>query len=178
MSALDEPLTARELDRWSRYLTVTRDIFLVIGFDGVFQEVDGDVEGLIGWSAEQMRGRRFTHFLHPDEVGLSENDFAHLVGGGVTVEFVNRFRTRKRGWRRLEWRAIGVPELELVYAAARTCPDKPRTTPSNELQESLRVVTGFLELLERRYGDRLDEDGMQFVSAALSGARRMQRLQG
>jgi PAS domain S-box-containing protein len=47
---------------------------------------------------------------------------------------------------------------------------------SHDLQERLRVVTGFLELLERRYGDRLDDDGMQFVSAALSGAQRMQRL--
>jgi two-component system, chemotaxis family, sensor kinase Cph1 len=47
---------------------------------------------------------------------------------------------------------------------------------SRDLQEPLRVVTGFLELLERRYGDRLDDDGMQFVGAALSGARRMQRL--
>ena len=178
MSTLDEPPTAREHDRWSRYLAVTRDIFLVIGFDGVYEEVDGDVEGLLGWRAEQMRGRRFTHFLHPDEVGLSGNDFAHLVGGGVTVEFVNRYRTRKREWRWLEWRAIGVPELELVYAAARHCPEKQPAAPSNDLQESLRVVTGFLELLERRYGDRLDEDGMQFVSAALAGARRMEQLQG
>ena len=47
---------------------------------------------------------------------------------------------------------------------------------SHDLQERLRVVAGFLELLERRYGDRLDDDGMQFVSAALSGAQRMQRL--
>ncbi len=178
MSALDEPPTTRELDRLSRYLALTRDVFFVIGFDGVFREVDGDVESLIGWSAEQMRGRRFTHFLHPDEVGLSHNDFAHLVGGGVTVEFANRFRTQKRDWRWLEWRAIGVPELELVYAAARQCPEKQPAARSNDLRESLRVVTGFLELLERRYGDRLDEDGMQFVSAALSGARRMQRLQG
>jgi signal transduction histidine kinase len=38
------------------------------------------------------------------------------------------------------------------------------------------VVIGFLELLERRYPDRLGDDGMQFVSAALSGARRMHKL--
>ena len=48
MSTLDEPPTARVHDRWSRYLVVTRDIFLVIAFDGVIEEVDGDVEGLLG----------------------------------------------------------------------------------------------------------------------------------
>ena len=47
---------------------------------------------------------------------------------------------------------------------------------SDDLREPLGVVIGFLELLERRYPDRLGEDGMQFVTAALSGARRMQKL--
>jgi PAS domain S-box-containing protein len=47
---------------------------------------------------------------------------------------------------------------------------------SHDLREPLGVVIGFLELLERRYPDRLGEDGMQFVTAALSGARRMQKL--
>jgi PAS domain S-box-containing protein len=47
---------------------------------------------------------------------------------------------------------------------------------SQDLREPLGVVIGFLELLERRYPDRLGEDGMQFVTAALSGARRMQKL--
>jgi PAS domain S-box-containing protein len=47
---------------------------------------------------------------------------------------------------------------------------------SHDLREPLGVVIGFLELLERRYPDRLGDDGMQFVSAALSGARRMHKL--
>ena len=178
MSALDEPPTARELDRLSRYLALTRDVFLVLGFDGVFQKVDGDVESLLGWTAEQMCERRFSHFLHPDELGLSQAEHAQLLEGEITVEFTNRFRTKKRTWRSLEWRAIGVPELELVYATARDSGVRPPKPVSADFQESLRAVTGFLELLERRYAERLDEDGMQFVSAALSGARRMQRLQG
>lgn len=47
---------------------------------------------------------------------------------------------------------------------------------SQDVGEPLGVVIGFLELLERRYPDRLGEDGNQFVTAALSGARRMQKL--
>ncbi|HYN49873.1 MAG TPA: PAS domain-containing protein [Thermoleophilaceae bacterium] len=165
-------------DLCAHYSAVARDIFVVIGFDGVFREVGGDVEGVLGWTAEQMCERRFSHFLHPDELGLSEAEHAQLLEGGITVEFTNRYRTKKRRWRSLEWRAIGVPELELVYATARDSGVQPPKAVPPDFQESLRVVTGFLELLERRYADRLDEDGIQFVRAALSGARRMQRLQG
>jgi PAS domain S-box-containing protein len=171
-------LTQSRPGLWAHYSAISRDIFVVIGFDGVFREVGGDVEAVLGWSAEQMRERRFSHFLHPEEVGLSDREHSQLLQGGITVEFTNRYRTKRRDWRTLEWRAIGAPEVELVYATARDRAEKPPGPVSPDLQESLRVVTGFLELLERRYGDRLDEDGMQFVSAALSAARRMQRLQG
>ena len=47
---------------------------------------------------------------------------------------------------------------------------------SHDLQEPLRMVTGYCELLERRYRDRLDEDGIRFIDYATDGARRMQAL--
>lgn len=47
---------------------------------------------------------------------------------------------------------------------------------SHDLQEPLRKVVGFCELLERRYGDQLDEQGRQYAALAADGARRMQAL--
>lgn len=168
-------LTQSRLDPWPHYSAVARDIFVTIGFDGVFLDVGGDVKGVLGWTGEQMRERRFTHFLHPDDLGLGNHELTQLLEGGVTIEFVNRYRTKQREWRWLEWRAVGTPETELIYATARDVTDR---VERESALEQLRVATGFLELLERRYGDCLDQDGMHFVSAALSGVRRMQKLQG
>jgi PAS domain S-box-containing protein len=47
---------------------------------------------------------------------------------------------------------------------------------SHDLQEPVRMVSSFTELLGRRYGDRLDDDGRQFIEYAIDGTRRMQRL--
>ncbi|MGQ9547045.1 MAG: sensor histidine kinase [Roseiflexus sp.] len=47
---------------------------------------------------------------------------------------------------------------------------------SHELREPLRTVTGFLDLLRRRYGDQLDERAQEYVSFAYDGAARMQSL--
>ncbi|MDQ2707869.1 MAG: CHASE3 domain-containing protein [Actinomycetota bacterium] len=47
---------------------------------------------------------------------------------------------------------------------------------SHDLQEPLRKVAGFCELLRSRYGGQLDERADQYIDFAVDGARRMSRL--
>ena len=47
---------------------------------------------------------------------------------------------------------------------------------SHDLQEPLRMITSFLNLLERRVGDQLDKEAKEYVTLAVDGSRRMQAL--
>ncbi len=47
---------------------------------------------------------------------------------------------------------------------------------SHDLQEPLRKVASFCQLLQRRYAAQLDERGNQYIDLAVDGAKRMQAL--
>jgi signal transduction histidine kinase len=47
---------------------------------------------------------------------------------------------------------------------------------SHDMQEPIRVIGSFCDLLRLRYADKLDEEGLEFIDYAVDGARRMRSL--
>jgi PAS domain S-box-containing protein len=92
-----------------------------------------------------------------------------LKGDAVFAIFLHDITDRKRAEKKLaayaEELARSNRDLEqFAYAA------------SHDLQEPLRLVASYCELLKRRHGGQLGQEGQEFVTYALEGTQRMQQL--
>jgi PAS domain S-box-containing protein len=47
---------------------------------------------------------------------------------------------------------------------------------SHDLQEPLRMISSYLQLIEKRYRDRIDSDANEFIDFAVDGAKRLQNM--
>lgn len=47
---------------------------------------------------------------------------------------------------------------------------------SHDLREPLRMIVGFVQLLERRFPEKLDDSSREYIRFAVDGARRIQQL--
>ena len=93
-----------------------------------------------------------------------EEDFLRTVAGMV-AGIIDRKRAEAELWESQAELARSNAELEqFAYAI------------SHDLQEPLRMVSSYVTLIDKRYAEKLDEPGQEFLGFASEGASRMQAM--
>ncbi len=155
-----------------------------------------------GQTAAESSGFGWLNALHPDDLPTVQAVWASAATQRL-YEVEYRLRHYSGDYRCMAARGIPVFDAAgLVRVWVGTCADVTERTQaeqalqaanrelarsntdleqfayvaSHDLQEPLRMIASYVELLQLDYADRLDDEGREFITYAVEGALRMKAL--
>ena len=182
-------LTTQERDRAWR---LSQELLVIATPDGTIESINPNWTQLLGWEEHEIVGRPFVDFTHPDDLDATLTAFAGIFEKPLVTPYEYRFRHRDGSYRWFGW--TGTFEEGKIYASGR------QLTVEKEQAEALRqsqkmeavgqltgglahdfnnllaVISGSLELLERRVMQGRISEIERFVVSAQSAAKRATAL--
>ena len=189
-----------------RIIETAYDAFVQMDSGGLIRDWNRQAEIVFGWSRDEVVGRSMSETIVPlpdreaHRLGFQrflltgegpflnkriELSALHRLGHGFPIEitvwpvrvgsawafnaFIRDITVRRRTEKELARRA---EELERSSIDL----DQFARVASHDLQEPLRSITSYVQLLHQRYESKLDPDAEQFIRYASEGAARMQRI--
>lgn len=177
-----------------RYIAANESFCSIIGYDSeelknlTYRDIThpDDLENDLALQSELMNGEKEAYqtekrYLHKNKhvvwVLLAIALVRHKYGEPLHfVLQINDITQRKRDERHLIALNQSLNQRAEQLAATNAELEQFAYIASHDLQEPLRMITGFLTQLDKKYKEQLDDRARQYINFAVDGANRMRTI--
>ncbi|MFC0609216.1 PAS domain S-box protein [Rufibacter quisquiliarum] len=107
------------------------DMICTFDLDGNLLHINKICEKILGYSSEELVGRHYREFIHPEDITSTQGDTQELQQTQVTYHFRNRYLHKNGSMVYLSWTSSLVKEAGKVYCIAR---DITSMIPAEEIR--------------------------------------------
>jgi PAS domain S-box-containing protein len=182
------------------------DAIISKDLNGIITSWNKSAERLFGYTAEEAVGQPVAKLLIPDDRQDEEPQILSRLRAGERVDHFQTKRKRKDGnlleisltispVKNLDGQIVGAskiarditPQVRDQEALRRANDALEQSnadleqfaySASHDLQEPLRMISAYGEMLRKKYIERLDENAQEYIGFIVEGALRMERLLG
>ncbi len=153
-----------------KMLGYTEEELRKIGRNGIIDSEDPNLSVILNERLHKGKAQGEINFIRKDgtkfPTEMSASIFEDIDGNKLSNMVIRDITQRKEIEHKLK---------ENVKELARSNQELEHFAhvASHDLREPLRMITSFLQLLEKRYKDQLDEDANEFIGFAVDGAKRL-----
>ncbi|HPF17151.1 MAG TPA: PAS domain S-box protein [Thermotogota bacterium] len=107
----------KKLNQYENFFLINLDLLCIADNQGRFIKLNNEWEHVLGHPVQELEGRYFLDFVHPDDIEPTKEAIQNLNHQNDVVNFTNRYLSKTGQYKTLEWRSH--PHGNLIYAAAR-----------------------------------------------------------
>ncbi|NSY14815.1 PAS domain S-box protein [Agrobacterium vitis] len=200
LQALNQTLEQRVAERTAdrdRMWRLSTDVMLVASFDAAITALNPAWKTVLGWDEDDLIGRSFMDFVHPDDRQTTLDEVGKLAQGVTTFSFENRYQCKDKSYRTISWTAV--PDESFIHAVGRDVTEEREAAAAlrqselalqqaqkmeaignltggvaHDFNNLLQVVAGNLQLLSKDVVG--NEKAERRITNALAGVNRGSKL--
>jgi len=194
-----QKLLEKKLIEYKHFFNHTSDFACIANMEGYFEIINPNFEKVLGYSEKELLENKFVDFVHPDDIESTQKEIDKLKTGAVTINFVNRYRKKDGNYLWFDWNTTPDTATGKLYAMARDITDRKNAetnlkqisqelarsnqdleqfayVASHDLQEPLRTISSFVQLLDKKQSDKKDEETKEYFQFIMSATEKMKNL--